>query len=249
MRSILVLTIFLFNVSIANVSAQTPEPAAPEEEETGSADFVDPFEEEGMETEISDPLQPLNRGIFWVNDRLYFYLLKPVARAYRVAPEPFRKSVGNFFSNLATPVRLANSVLQFKFAAGGNELRRFLLNSTIGVAGLFDPAKKLGWPTANEDFGQTLGLYGVGSGIYLVLPLFGPANLRDGAGRVGDAFLDPILWATDGTGEVIAVKGYDQINTLSLDDDTYEKIKEEALDPYLFIRDAYQQRREALIRK
>ncbi len=219
------------------------------DENASFIEFTDPFSDEGAELEIADPLQPVNRAMFWVNDKLYFYLLKPVARAYRVTPEPMRKSVDNFFVNLGTPVRFANSLLQFKFAAAGTELGRFLVNTTVGIAGLFDPAESLGWRMSNEDLGQTLGLYGVGSGLYLVLPVFGPANLRDGIGRVGDGFLDPIPYVVDGTGEYIAVKAYDRVNVLSLDDDTYEKIKDQALDPYLFVRNAYQQRREALIKK
>ncbi|BCR05627.1 hypothetical protein DESUT3_26960 [Desulfuromonas versatilis] len=206
------------------------------------------FEEEPLE--VWDPIEPFNRGMFWFNDKLYFYLLKPVARGYRaVAPEPVRTSVGNFFSNLAFPVRFVNSALQLKIGDAGNELRRFLLNSTVGVAGLFDPAKQNGWLKKEEDLGQTFGRYGVGSGFYLVMPVFGPTNLRDGVGRLGDGYLDPVPFLVPGTLEYVGVKAYDRVNALSLDKDTYEGIKREQLDPYLFIRNAYTQRREALIEK
>lgn len=217
------------------------------DEEDVAADFEDPFAEE-EEVEIADPIEPFNRAMFWVNDKLYFYLLKPVARTYRVVPEGGRKSVGNFFSNLAFPIRFVNSTLQLKFGTAGNELRRFLLNSTVGVAGLFDPAAQNGWTATEEDFGQTLGRYGVGHGIYLVLPFFGPSSLRDGTGRVADYFLDPTVYVVN-TYELSAIKAYDRVNALSLDDDTYEKILEQALDPYLFVRNAYLQRREALTAK
>lgn len=210
-------------------------------------DFEDPFAEE-EEIEIADPIEPFNRGVFWVNDKLYFYLFKPIARGYRVVPEGGRTAVGNFFSNLAFPVRFVNSTLQLKFGEAGNELRRFLLNSTVGVAGFFDPASQNGWTRSEEDFGQTLGSYGVGHGIYLVLPFFGPSSLRDGTGRIADYFLDPIPYVADGY-ELIAVRSYSRINDLSLDDDTYEKILEQALDPYLFVRNAYLQRRKAFTDK
>ncbi len=216
------------------------EPAAIEEEPL--------FDEEPLE--VWDPIEPFNRGMFWLNDKLYFYVLKPVARGYRVTvPEPARISVGNFFSNLTFPVRFVNSALQLKFGDAGNELRRFLLNSTVGVAGLFDPARQNGWVKKDEDLGQTFGHYGAGPGFYLVMPVFGPTNVRDGIGRFGDGYLDPVPFLVPGTLEYVGVKAYDRVNALSLDKDTYEGIKREQLDPYLFVRNAYAQRREALIEK
>ncbi|WP_305042623.1 MlaA family lipoprotein [Geoalkalibacter sp.] len=213
-------------------------------------DDYSPFENEFDEDVVAvyDPIEPFNRAMFWFNDKLYFYLLKPVARAYRVVPEPARVSVGNFFSNVATPVRLANCLLQFRFPDAGRELGRFVVNTTWGVGGLFDPAhKRLGWHKKDEDLGQTLGYFGIPAGPYLVLPLFGPSNPRDAVGRIGDGVLDPWPYVLDETWEVIAVKTYDRVNWLSLDRDTYEAIKREQLDPYLFIRDAYAQRRDAMI--
>ncbi len=136
-------------------------------------DFDDPFAEE--ELIISDPIEPFNRAMFWVNDNLYFYLFKPIARGYRVVPEPARVSVANFFSNLGTPVRLVNAMLQFKLDDSGREAGRFVVNSTVGLLGLFDPAKNwLGWDKKDEDFGQNLGVYGAGPRLYLVLTVFGP---------------------------------------------------------------------------
>jgi len=212
-------------------------------------DFDDPFAEE--ELIVNDPIEPFNRVMFWFNDKLYFYLFKPIARGYRLVPEPARVSVSNFFSNLGTPVRLANSILQFKFDGTGREIGRFVINSTVGLLGLFDPARSwLGLEKQDEDFGQTLGVYGAGPGFYLVLPVFGPSSLRDGAGLVGDYFVDPISspWYFKlRTWEQVALKSYDRVNALSLDKDTYEGIKKEALDPYLFVRDAYLQHRAAKI--
>jgi len=218
---------------------------------TGEATF--PFEEAFGEEEaplkVWDPIEPVNRGIFWFNDKLYFYLLKPVARGLRVVPEPARVSIGHFFDNLGSPVRFANDLFQGKLKDASDELARFVFNSTFGIAGLFDIAREQGGVSKKEeDFGQTLGHYGTGAGFYLVLPLFGPSNARDAVGRVGDYFLDPLPYALDNW-ELIGAKAVDKENDLSLDKDTYEGIKRDELDPYLFIRDAYAQRRQAQIDK
>jgi phospholipid-binding lipoprotein MlaA len=172
-----------------------------------------------------------------------------VAKGLRVVPEKVRVSADNFFDNLSAPLRFLNNVLQLQFDDASDELARFIFNSTFGVAGLFDIAKEEGGIVRrDEDFGQTLGRYGVGSGFYLVLPVFGPSNARDAIGRVGDYFLSPLTYAFN-TEERIAVTAVEKENALSLDKDTYEGIKRDALDPYLFIRDAYAQRREAAIKK
>lgn len=220
---------------------------------TGAADPVDPFDDpfapEGPSATLADPLEPVNRGLFWVNDKLYSYLFKPVARALRVVPEPVRTSIGNAFSNLGTPVRFANSLLQLKFADAGSELGRFLINSTLGIGGLFDPAKSFGGlERKDEDLGQTFGHYGLGQGLYLMLPVLGPTTLRDGVGRIGDTFLEPLPYMLDDT-EVLIGRLVEQENRLSLDKDTYEGIKEQELDPYLFIRNAYAQRRAAQVKR
>lgn len=251
MRTLISLALFvaLFSVPLPLAAQELVDPTATRAVAAPDDDFS-PFEDDfdnGF-VAVYDPIEPFNRAMFWFNDKLYVYLLKPVARAYRVVPEPARVSVGNFFSNLATPVRFANSLLQFRFPDAGRELGRFVVNTTWGVGGLFDPAHKhLGWNKKDEDLGQTLGYFGIPAGPYLVLPVFGPSNPRDALGRIGDGFLDPWPYVLDETWEVIAVKTYDRINWLSLDRDTYEGIKREQLDPYLFIRDAYAQRREAMI--
>lgn len=124
------------------------------------ADFGDDFSGGSVpERLISDPLELFNRGVFWVNDKLYFYALKPVAKGYRlVIPRTARVSVGNFFSNLAAPIRVGNALLQLKFRDFGTEVYRFVINTTFGIAGLFDPAESVaGVRPVNEDFGQTLG--------------------------------------------------------------------------------------------
>lgn len=196
---------------------------------------------------IADPIEPFNRAIFYFNDRVYFLVLKPVARVYRHVPEPVRVSTGNFFSSLRGPVRITNHLLQLKLVDAGNELLRFGINSTIGIGGLFDPARKyLGIRERREDFGQTLGRYGVGQGFYLMLPFIGPSSLRDGFGSVVDGYyMDTLVIVADTPAEYAALRLVEGINALSLDRDTYEAVKRDALDPYTFIRDAYAQSRAA----
>ncbi len=198
---------------------------------------------------IADPFEPLNRGVFWVNDKLYFYLFKPVARGYgAIVPRPARVSVGNFFNNVSTPVRVANALLQFNLINVGTETYRFIVNSTIGIVGLFDPATSVAEVRrVPADFGQTLGKYGFGHGFYLVLPIVGPSSLRDGTGTFVDSFADPVRYAGLATEDLIFLRVFDSTNRLSLDRDTYEGIKRDAIDPYLFIRTAYAQRRLAQI--
>jgi phospholipid-binding lipoprotein MlaA len=202
------------------------------------------FEDEEL-LEVWDPIEPVNRAFFWFNDKLYFYLLKPVARGYRRAvPEPWRVSVKNFFSNLAAPVRIINSGLQGKFAHAGNEITRFTVNTTIGIGGFFDTAKDhFGLRIHVEDTGQTMGHYGVGPGPYLVLPILGPSNLRDGVGKFVDSRMNLLYYISEGR-KYYGLRVYDKVNDLSLDKDTYEGIKKDALDPYLFVRDAFMQYRQ-----
>lgn len=208
---------------------------------------TDPFAEPEIAS-IADPLEAVNRGVFWFNDKLYVYLFKPVARGLRVLPEPARVSVSNFFSNLGTPVRVANNLLQLKLARTGSELARLLVNSTFGLVGLFDPATTWGLEKNDEDLGQTLAHYGIGNGFYLVLPVFGPSSLRDAIGRGGDYFVDPLPYALK-QDEILGLRSLEKENALSLDKDTYEGIRKHELDPYLFVRDAYTQYRAAAVKK
>lgn len=214
-------------------------------------DYVEGFdgEEEDEFVYILDPFEPLNRVAFWFNDKFYFLLLKPAARAYRVVPEPARISVANFFTNLTAPIRFVNSLLQLKLKDAGNELARFVINTTVGIGGLFDPARN--WADIrmkDEDFGQTLGRYGIGTGTYMVLPFFGPTNTRDGIGDIVDYFLDPTAYIDD-IYLYLSMKSLAGVNATSLDQDTYESIKKQSLDPYIFIRNAFTQRRKGLVEK
>jgi phospholipid-binding lipoprotein MlaA len=252
-KPILWLAILLFVLCLPPaVRAGGPEDQKQQLAQTNPAgeDYSNLFETpEEKQVQIADPIEPFNRGMFWLNDKLYFYLFKPVARAYRVVPEPARQCVSNFFSNLATPIRFVNALLQGKPGEAHNELARFIVNTTVGVGGLFDPAKKYGdMQRADEDLGLTFGHYGAGQGFYLVIPVLGPSSLRDGLGRVGDTFLDPWTY-TVGLPEYVAAKGTDMETRLSIDKDTYEQIKRESLDPYLTVRNAYAQHRQEALGK
>ena len=210
------------------------------------------LDDDEEELVVWDPIEPFNRGVFWFNDKLYFYAFKPVARGYRaVLPEPARKSVDNFFLNLAAPVRIVNALLQLKGQKAADELFNCFFNTTFGLVGLFDlgvvPASSNG-----EDFGQTLGHYGTPPGFYLVIPILGPSNARDAVGAVGDALTHPVpspYYLQMKPLEVVGVQSYEVVNNLSLDKDTYESIKKDTLDPYLFVRNAYMQKRAAKIDK
>lgn len=194
--------------------------------------------------DIADPLQQINRVFFAFNDKLYFWALKPAARAYGfIVPEWGRTRVKNVFDNIQAPVRLFNAFLQFNLHKVGSEFARFALNSTVGIGGLFDIASR--HPelrTSEEDMGQTFGSYGLGEGFYLVLPFFGPSSLRDAAGRVGDGFLDPV-WRISPLRAAVAVSAFDRVSDTSFQIGDYEDIKESAMDPYISIRDMYKQYR------
>lgn len=207
--------------------------------------------EEPMET-IADPLEPINRVFFRVNDRLYFWVFKPVANGYKaVLPQDVRVGLRNFFSNLTTPIRLVNCLLQTKLKCSANETARFLLNTTFGMAGFLDPAKKeFNIDKQEEDFGKTLGFWGIGPAFYIEWPVLGPSNLRDTLGYVGDIFLDPRTYLLIRIPIAdISLWSLDKVNETSLMIGEYEDLKKAALDPYIAVREAYHQYRQDKIRK
>jgi len=208
-----------------------------------------PWDEDESEVVIRDPLEPLNRVIFVVNDRLYFWVLKPVATGYgEIVPLGVRVSMRNFFSNLATPIRLGNCLLQGKFEGAGTEALRFVINTTLGVGGLGDMARsRFDLKKRNEDFGQTLGYYGLGPGIYIVWPLSGPSSVRDTVGGLGDSFLDPLVYVIPYAAARTGARLLGAINEVSLGLGAYESFKKAALDPYVSLRDGYTERRQFLI--
>ncbi|MFB3885035.1 MAG: VacJ family lipoprotein [Thermodesulfobacteriota bacterium] len=206
--------------------------------------------QETIET-IADPLEPVNRAFFQFNDKFYFWVLKPVASGYKaIVPEDGRVGVRNFFSNLTTPIRLVNCLLQAKFKGAGNETIRFLVNSTFGLAGFVDTARKEFKIEKQEaDFGQTLGIWGMGPVFFVNWPIVGPSSLRDTVGFTGDLFLDPQNYLITSMPINFAVKSYDQVNETSLTLGEYEDFKEASLDPYIALKDAYYQYRQHKIRE
>lgn len=198
---------------------------------------------------VSDPLEPVNRAFFVFNDKLYFWVLKPVSWGYvKVMPQPARRGVNNFFSNIATPVRLVNCTLQAEFKGAWVELERFAINTTLGVAGFGDPARNW-WSLEKRpaDLGQTLGRYGLGSALYIDWPIIGPSCARDTVGYVGDLFLDPVNYLVPNLDYNLGIKSYDVVNGTSLRDGEYEEFKKAAIDPYVSLRDAYYQYRRGFI--
>lgn len=208
------------------------------------------FLEEDASYTISDPLEPLNRAFFHFNDKLYFWVLKPVAKGYKaVTPEKVRVGVRNFFYNLGFPVRFVNCLLQAKVDAAANEFARFVTNSTVGLFGLIDVAThKLELKKNDEDLGQTLGVYGMGASFYINWPVLGPSSLRDSLGGAGDAFLDP-LNTIDRTKYRALGQAYKTVNETSLSIGMYEDLKKAAIDPYVALRDAYSQHRQSMIKE
>jgi len=231
--------------------AKAPPPKAKQAD--GFAEFADDFPERphGPEAKkASDPLSSYNRFMFAVNDRLYYWVLKPVATGYaKITPEGARAAVNRFFKNLAFPQRLVNNVLQGQLKDAGVVSARFAINTTVGLLGLFDPARSR-WKLSarEEDFGQTLGRYGVGDGFPLVLPLLGPSNLRDAPALIPDAFLDPVNYVHPAAAAT-AIHAGKRLNHTSLHLGEYESMKKAALDPYVFLRDAYKQNRDKRIKE
>jgi phospholipid-binding lipoprotein MlaA len=199
---------------------------------------------------VADPLEKFNRAVFYFNDKLYFWFLKPVAIGYRaVLPQPARIGVKNFFNNVTAPMRIINNVLQGKGRAAEAEWAKFLYNSTVGVLGFGNPAGSN--PELNpdeEDLGQTLAGYGIGDGFYIMLPFLGPSTLRDAAGRAGDLFINPVSYV-EPLEASLAVSGGIQVNNLSFRIGDYESLKKAALDPYESFRNAYIQLRQSKIKQ
>ena len=202
-------------------------------------------------TGANDPYQDTNRAVFNFNNKVDEYVLAPTARAYvAVVPDPARQGVHNFLLNLDLPVTFANDLLQGEMDRAGDTLGRFTINSTLGIGGLLDPASDFGIPYHKEDFGQTLGTWGVGEGPYIVLPLLGPDPPRDAAGQVVDIFLDPStyipirehIWWSLGR-RTLAI-----IDVRSRNLDTVENIERGSVDYYASVRSLYRQLRNNEIR-
>ncbi len=225
-----------------------------QEEQDEEESFDDEFEDTEANKPI-DPLSTVNRAITVFNDKLFIYGLNPISQVYtNTMPKFVRLGLHNFLHNIQFPIRFINNLLQLKFKNSVEELGRFIVNSTVGFGGLMDPATHhLHIPVHNEDFGQTLGHYGVGPGFHIVLPLFGPSNLRDFIGFSVDGYTSPLVYTKDlnkvripkNLLESIGISSVKAISWGSLHLGEYESIKKDALDLYPFLRDVYEQKRLA----
>jgi len=203
-----------------------------------------------------DPLSGYNRVMTNFNDSFYIDILEPTAKAYKIVlPKPIRKGLANIFDNLMYPMRLLNNLLQLKFKNSYLETQRFLLNSTIGIAGFMDIANdNFHIKQHQEDFGQTLGYYGIKSGFYIVWPILGPSNLRDSVGLLTDGIINPMTYVAnrgynllDNSMQSFGVTIGHTINYSSLHVGEYEKLKKDAIDLYPFLKNIYEQRRKQQI--
>ena len=218
-------------------------------------DFQDEFDVEQTDTSW-DPLKFYNVPMTQFNDFIYMHIMGPIAKGYRyVVTKPIREGVSNVFHNIQFPIRFANNLLQLKFNNALEESARFIINSTYGLVGFIDLAKKEGGlERHNEDFGQTLGFYGIGNGVHIVLPLFGPSNLRDTIGLVADGFIDPIYYAQkrgwnvfESNNVYLFINTYKIGNEYSLHIDEYENIRKDSVNLYFLLKSIYEQRRDKLI--
>jgi phospholipid-binding lipoprotein MlaA len=211
-------------------------------------------QQEEPEAHINDPWEPFNQAMFTFNLKLDEYVLRPVATAYdAVLPDAAQRGIGRFFKNLGVTERFANNLFQGKLPGAGREIGGFLVNTTLGCAGFIEVAEPvLGWQESPEDFGQTLAVYGVDNGPYLVLPFLGPSTVRDTAGAVVDGALNPMNYFLS-TVELIAVKGgvavASTVNYRSMNLDLFENVQRSAVDLYGAVQDGYVQRREKAIKE
>ena len=199
--------------------------------------------------EISDPLEKWNRAVFKFNDGFYLYVAKPIIEGYeKLTPDEVRAALRCFFDNLGMPVRVVNCALQGKWEGARIELIRFGVNTTVGVLGFYDYARiEMGLEPFDEDMGQTLAVYGVENGCYLVWPFLGPSTLRDSGGKAVDLFMNPLFYVTPCVSVPLNVLKY--TNEGSYYVGTYEVLTSDALDPYVAVRTAYIQHREKVIQE
>jgi phospholipid-binding lipoprotein MlaA len=228
----------------ASESAANPAPAA------RPASLAEPRESDpfgASEIEEYDPWEPFNEWTFAFNYKLDRYVMKPAAKAWIwIVPEPARHALGNAFSNLDTPRRFANSLLQGKFGGAAREIARFLLNSTVGVGSLFDVAKACGIEKSDEDMGQTLAVYGAGPGPYLVLPFLPPLTVRDGIGYGIDSFASPWGYVFP-FGARVGIRLASTVNERADNLQTFQDVEETTIDLYGAVRNGYLQRRRRAI--
>ena len=225
------------------------EEADAEDEDDDEYDDDDEYADEEDVELIPDPFIEMNTGFYHFNDKMYFWVLKSVARGYGfIIPQELRTGIRNVFYNVRFPVRFINSLLQGKGRKAGAEFGQFFINTTAGFLGLANVAAN--YPKlqpSKEDLGQTFAVWGFDNGAYITIPFLGPSSMRDALGRLGDTFLDPIWWVPVDIWTSIGIRAGEAVNDVSLRIGEYEALKEAALDPYVMIRNAYVQNRNKLV--
>jgi phospholipid-binding lipoprotein MlaA len=225
--------------------ADKPEATPTDKPEAAPSEKLEPEADEDY-----DPFEKFNEVMFDVNRQLDRFILKPVAQVYRIiVPEPFEILIANVFDNAAFVPRAGNSLLQAKWGGTARELGRFLINSTLGIGGLFDAAKYWGIEKSREDFGQTLGVWGFPPGPYLVLPLMEPMTIRDGIGRGVDAAMNPLTWVGPSWWISLVLRGAEMVNDRALNIELFQGLEESVIDLYSAVRNGYLRRREQMIKE
>ena len=205
--------------------------------------------------------EKFSRGTLKFNQALDKAIFKPIAKGYRVLPQPIRTGTNNFVSNLRSLLSFSNNVLQGDFKSAGNTAGRFTINTTVGILGIFDPASKMGFEKKpREDFGQTLGVWGASPGCYFVLPVLGPTTTRDAAGLIGNVFIDPFYHLTHNSETDIIVgnenlsehnyyyyRGTDAVDFRSKNIESFESLEENSIDFYASLKSLYLQNRQQRI--
>lgn len=234
-----------FQALVWSLAEEAPSAQAREQDDD---DYDDEYADEFAEY---DPFERFNEAVFRFNYNVDRFVLRPVARVYnKVMPEPFQVMISNGFDNIGVVPRVVNSALQGKWGGAGREVARFLINSTAGIGGLFDPAGDYwGIARSREDFGQTLGWYGVGPGPYLILPFLEPLTVRDGIGRGVDSLLDPLSWLLPLFWERVGMTLGNILNERSLNLELFQGFEEGVIDLYSAVRHGYLQRRRQLIQE
>jgi len=205
--------------------------------------------------EIHDPLEKLNRGTFWVNDKLYLVIFRPISKGYEaITPKRLRKGIYNAFENAKFPVRFVNSLLQGKLKGAGLQTEKFLVDTVAGLGGMIRVSDKIESLSSlpDEDTGKTFARWGMGHGAYIVLPFLGPSSVRDGIGLAGDYALNPVNWGYfwNGENDWTLIPPYaNTLRALPGQLGTYDDAKRDAIDPYISIRAAYVQFRDEAVKK
>ncbi len=240
-KKIIILFFLFFSLISYNVIASDADQV-----NTNSEDF----ETTTIEDEIYDPFETVNRAIFSFNNIADRIVLEPIAKGYKKLPSPLQSGINNFLSNLRAPLVVVNQLLQGQSENAIQSSGRFFVNSTVGVFGLIDVAEKIGLEEKEEDYGQTLATWGVGDGFYIVLPLFGPSNLRDTSGMVLTMLTDPInaYAASEGEAWLVPMRtAVNAVDTRSQIIDEVNALRDNSVDYYAAVRSSYYQNRKAAI--